>query len=414
MNATRAARHGWQRRGLSILLGRGGDTALRLAIFPATALVLTGSDFSRYALLTAALATGQALLALGAPRIAIYFHRHGERGSLAAWLLILAGTPCAVAALAFVLWPGLREFWFGSIPPALFWVGVAPLPFLLIADSFSATLLASGQERLYVLSLWGRTLSAGAVVATSLLSSDRLAWILWGRLAISAAAVAGLAIITRARLRWNAVSGLAGPALRFGAPLALAGGLAALHRRADVFLLSGLGHAAEIGDYAIAYAIAESLWIVTDSLEAALFVDLTEHPPAQARSIAAAALTRFAQITAVTCAGALVAGEVVLFVLFRSRYPAAPVLLPPLVLGVAAWGAARPASSFLYRAGRGGTMVRCQLAALTTNIALCMSLIPRFGALGAAAASLASYCLLGVTMIVAFRRSRPSTWEAAT
>ncbi len=406
MSASRAAPSGWQRRGLKILLGRGGDAALRLAIFPATALVLAAPDFSRYALLTAALATGQTLFALGGPRVAVFFHRQHERGSLFAALLVLAAVPCGAAALALVLWPGLREFWFGSVPAALFWVGVAPLPFLLFADSLSATLLASGRERLYAFFLWGRTLSAGAVLATSLLSADRLAWVLRGRLAISAAAVVGLMAATGARLRWSDASALAAPALRFGAPVALAGALAALHRRADVFLLSGLGRAPEIGAYAIAYAVAESLWILTDSLEAALFVDLTVQSPQEARAIAAAALTRFARLAALACALLLVVGEAVLLVFFGSKYPAAGRLLPPIVLGVAGWGAARPASSFLYRAGRGGAMVLCQLASLALNVGLCLALIPQLGALGAAGASLVSYSFLGATTILVFRRRR--------
>ncbi len=406
MSTARAAPSGWQRRGLKIVLGRGADTALRLAIFPATALVLAAPDFSRYALLTAALATGQTLFALGGPRVAVFFHRQHERGSLFAALLVLATVPCALGALALALWPGLREFWFGSIPAGLFWVGVAPLPFLLFADSLSATLLASGREKLYAFFLWGRTLSAGAVLATSLLSSDRLSWILWGRLAISGAAVAALMAATGARLRWGDASVLAGPALRFGAPVALAGALAALHRRADVFLLSGLGRAPEIGAYAIAYALAESLWILTDSLEAALFVELTARSPVEARAIAAAALTRFARLSALACGLLLVAGEAVLFVFFQSKYPAAGVLLPPVALGVAAWGAARPASSYLYRAGRGGPMVLCQLASVALNVSLCLALIPRLGALGAAGASLVSYSVLGATTILVFQRSR--------
>jgi len=413
MSAAGTAAPGWQRRGLSILLGRGGDAALRLAIFPATALVLAGADFSRYALLTAALATGQTLFALGAPRLAIFFHRQGERGSLYTGLLLLAAAPCAAAALAFGFWPGLRLFWFGSVPAALFWVGVAPLPFLLFADSLSATLLAAGRERLYALFLWGRTLATGAVLATSLLGPDRLGWILRGRLAISIAAIAALVAATGARPRWVGAGSLAGPALRFGAPVAVAGALAAIHRRADVFLLSGLGRAAEIGAYAIAYAIAESLWIVTDSLEAALFVELSARTPERAREVAAVALARFARFTALAAAAVLVGGEAALYLLFRARYPAAAGLLPPVVVAVAAWGAARPASSFLYRAGRGATMVGCQLASLAINLALCLALIPRLGAMGAAAASLVSYSVLSAATIVAFRRVPFRPGEAA-
>jgi O-antigen/teichoic acid export membrane protein len=400
---------GWWRRGLAILLARGGDTLLRVAIFPATALVLTGADFSRYALLTAALATGQTVFALGAPRAAMFFHRRGERGSLFGWLLLLAAAPCALAAGIFLAWPQLRIFWFGSVPPRLFWIGLSPLPFLLLADSLSATLLAAGRERLYSFFLWGRTLSSGLVLLTSLVSADRLEWVLGGRLAVNAAAAAGLALVAGARPRWSAVSGLAGPALRFGAPVALAGLLMAVHRRADVFLLSGLGRAEEIGAYALAYALAESLWILTDSLEAGLFVEISGRSAPEARAIAAAALRRFRLLALGALAAILLGGEAVLLLFFRGRYPSAPVLLPAVALGTAAWGSARPAASFLYAGGRARTLAACHVGALAANLALCAAAIPHWGALGAAGASLVSYSLLTVLVLRAFRREDEST-----
>src|SRR6266849_5935992 len=76
----------WLGAGGSILLARGSDAALRFFLFLATARVLAPGDFSIYALLTAALATCQWTLSLGAPRVALYFHARGRRGALFAWL----------------------------------------------------------------------------------------------------------------------------------------------------------------------------------------------------------------------------------------------------------------------------------------------------------------------------------------
>jgi len=405
MAFARAAPSGWWRRGRAILAARGGDTLLRVAIFPATALVLSGADFSAYALLTAALATGQALFALGAPRAAVHFHRRGERGSLFGWLVLVAGAPCALAAGILVAWPGLRLTWFGTIPEPLFWAGLAPLPFLLLADSLSATLLAAGRERLYSFFLWGRTLAAGLVLLTSLASPDRLEWVLWGRLVVNVAAAAGLAVATGARPRWSEVPGMAGPAVRFGAPVALGSLLMAIHRRADVFLLSALGRAGEIGAYALAYAIAESVWILTDSLEAGLFVEISGRPEAEARSISAGAVVRFRLLAAGAAAAILAAGEAVLVLVFRARYPLAPELLPPVLVGAAAWGSARPAASFLYASGRTRAVALSHVVGLAANLALCAAVIPRWGALGAAAASLASYGLLAVLVFRAFGKT---------
>ncbi len=408
MSSPEAARSGWWNRGLAILAARGGDTLLRLAIFPATALVLAGEDFSRYALLTAALATGQTLFALGAPRVAVLFHRRGERGSLFAWLALSAVAPCALAAGVFAAWPSLRVFWFGSVPAGLFWLGLAPLPFILLADSLSATLLAAGREKAYSFFLWGRTLATGLVLLTSLAAPHRLGWVLGGRLLVNAVTAFGLVLATGARPRWSAVANLAGPAVRFGAPVAVGGLLMAVHRRADVFMLSGLGHAAEIGAYALAYALAESLWILTDSFETGLFVELAARPPAEARRMAQSALSGFLRTSLGAGVAILAGGEAVLLLVFRTRYPAAPRLLPLVLGGVAAWGAMRPAASFLYASGRARAVAVAHLFGVLANLGFCAVLIPRGGALGAAAASLVSYSLLAVTVNGIFRRTAPA------
>jgi O-antigen/teichoic acid export membrane protein len=410
MSRARTESRPWWRRGLAVVAGRGGDTLLRLAIFPATALVLPRADFSVYALLTATLATGQALFALGGPRAAVFFHRRGERGPLFAWLLLLAFVPGAAAASVLLAWPALRAFWFGAVPASLFWVGVAPLPFLLLADSLSAILLASHRERAYAFFLWIRTAGAGLVVLTALTAGDRLAWILWGRLLVQALAVSGLIAAVGARPSWTRVGAFAGTAFRFGAPLAVASALGALHRRFDVFLLSAFGRTAEIGAYALAYAVAESLWILTDSLDAALFVDLSGLPGTEARAVAKRALGRFAALALGGGVAILAAGEAVLLLVFRTRYPAAPWLFPAVLAGVAVWGAARPAGSFLYASGRGAAMATLQGVALALNLALCAVLIPTRGASGAAWATLVSYSAIGVGARLVFARvAKPDT-----
>jgi O-antigen/teichoic acid export membrane protein len=411
MNGAPHESHSWWRRGLAVVAGRGGDTLLRLAIFPATALVLPRADFSVYALLTATLGTAQALFALGGPRAAVFFHRRGERGPLFAWLLVLAFVPGAAAAAILLAWPAVRAFWFGAVPAPLFWVGVAPLPFLLLADSLSAILLASHRERAYAFFLWSRTAGAGLVVLTALAAGDRLAWILWGRLLVQGFTVAGLFAVVGARPSWRRVGGFAGAAFRFGAPVAAASALGALHRRGDVFLLSAFGRTAEIGGYALAYAIAETLWILTDSLDAALFVELSGLPGAEARTVASRALGRFAALALGGGLAILAGGETILFVVFGARYPTAPLLLPVVLAGVALWGAARPAGSFLFASGRGSAMAVLQGLALVLNLALCALLIPTRGAAGAAWATLASYSAIGLGARIVFGRAarpRPS------
>ncbi len=110
---------GWARRGGTILLGRGGDALLRFGIFLATARVLVPEEFSRYALLTAALATCQVVLGFGAPRTAMFLHARGSRRLLLGWLVLLAAAAALAATLGLTLLPSLRRLVFPEVPTRL-------------------------------------------------------------------------------------------------------------------------------------------------------------------------------------------------------------------------------------------------------------------------------------------------------
>jgi O-antigen/teichoic acid export membrane protein len=366
--------------------------------------VLTAVEFSLYALLTAALSLGQTLASFGSPRTASYHHARGERGRLFAWLfLVAAGLSLLFVAAAASA--SIRERFFPEVPPGLLLLGLSPLPLLLISDSLAATLLAARRERAYAVHLIVRTAGVAAVLAVSLASTERLRVLLTGRLIVAAAVALLLALMARARPDWRAAASFAPEALRFAGPAAASSGLIALHRRADVLLLSAFGRTPEIGGYALAYALSESVWMISDSLEAALFPDLTRLPDPEARRVAAEALRKYALGAAAVFLVGLVAGVGILQTVFADRQPAAPRLFPLALAGAVAWGATRPAASYLYSRGRGATLVALHATGVAVNIALCVIAIPRLGALGAAAATAASYGLEAAILLLVFRNT---------
>lgn len=401
-----ASHPSWLGSGQSILVARVGDAALRFLLFLATARVLDAPDFSLYALLTAALATCQWTLSLGAPRVALYFHRRPSPGSLFGWLYLLATLAAAAVLLGVFGLPGLRRTVFSEVPTGWLLLGLAPLPFSLLADSLSATLLSSGRTRVYGVTLWMRSLGTGLVLLSSLASSQRLLWILTGRLAVQAGVAGTVALAARAKPCWTAVPSFVPEALRYGVPTALSDAVLALHRRADVFLLSAFGYATEIGGYALAYAISEAFWLVTDSLEAAFFVDIARQDEEAARRGVTHAFWLFFLLGLAGLVLGLVAGEGLLLVFFSSRYPGAATLLPWLLAAAVAWGVSRPFFSFLSSRGRPKTVLACHLSGLLINLALNILWIPRRGAAGAAAACLASYAAGSIAFFVAFRTGR--------
>jgi len=400
LGAAPAASRPWWRGGAAIVGARGGDALLRLVLFLATARVLSESDFSRYALLTAALGTAQTLLALGAPRTASYFDGSAPPRLLAGWLLSVSVAASAVPLVLLAALPALRLLLFPSITPGLLGLALAPLPFLMLADSLSSLLLARRRERTYGAMLWGRSAGAALVLATSLFASGggRLVWLLAGRIGVSVLAVAGLAASLGVRARFRGIGSFGRTAVRFAAPVAASGALVSLHRRADVFLLSTLGRASEIGAYAVAYTFAEAFWIVTDSLEAALFVDLARVEPREALARTRRAALLFGAIAAVGVVG-LFGGILLIRAGYGGAYARAQALFPWVLAGALLWGASRPFSSFLYSRRRGGTVLALHAAGLLLNVALCLRWIPSQGALGAAHATLASYSLVAAALV---------------
>ena len=396
----------WFRQGSALAVARGGDALLRFGLFLATARVLDPHAYSLYALLTAALATSQWSAALGAPRVALYFSARGVRGALFGWLFGLAG---AASLLVFGLTAGLpplRRVFFPEVPLTLLLLGLAPLPFSLLSDSLSSTLVAAGRHRAYASTLWLRNAATALVLATSLAAPNRLLWILSGRLVVAAAVTAAVAVLARARPDWTAARAFAPEALRYAGPTAVSDAAVSLHRRADVFLLSAFGRMSEIGPYALAYAFAEAFWVLTDSLEWALFVDSARRDAAAARASVRRALPLYAAVGAGGLVLGYAAGRLALSLFFESRYPGAVGLLPWLLAATVAWGMARPFTSFFLSQGRVATAASCQIAGLFSNVVFCAAWIPNYGAAGAAVACLASYAAETLLFAIVFLRSR--------
>ena len=395
----------WWVPGGALFLARASDALLRFGLFFATARLLDPPSFSLYALITAALATCQWLLALGTPRVALYFHARGERGALYAWLYILAAAVGGVVLLAVALLPPLRGLFFRGIPDRLVLIGLMPLPFLLLAESLASSLVAARRTRAYGASLWLRNLGSALVLATALTASDRLGWVLWGRLAVSAVVAVVLVFAVRAVPDWRAVADFAPAAIRYGGPTALSSAAVALHRRGDVLLLSAFGRTPEIGAYSLAQAFAETFWVITDSLENALFVDVTRREGVRAREAATRAFRLYAWLGIAGLLSGIAAGEILLRIFF-GHYPEARSILPWLLTATVLWGIARPFYSYLTSQGLVRTALLCNGVGVGVNLLFCALWIPRQGALGAAHACLVSYSVQSVLFWTMFRRTR--------
>ena len=166
-----------------------------------------------------------------------------------------------------------------------------------------------------------------------------------------------------------------------------------LNLRLDVVLLAKLSDARAVGVYAVAVVFAELLWLVTDAI--ATGARERQWGPTEEDALqATAASARMSLLVALVLLPVLsVLAPVAIHLFFGSPFADATKVLWALLPAAVAMAWWRALSGGLVRFGRPTRVNGVAFAALATNVALNVWLIPRMGITGAAVASLASYTL---------------------
>ena len=170
--------------------------------------------------------------------------------------------------------------------------------------------------------------------------------------------------------------------------------------RADVYLLALLGtSAANLRLYSIAVGLAELLFFLPDSVVTVFFPHVAGGTRAEADG-QAGVVTRVTIAATGLAALPLAVAAIIAVNLILPAYvgslPALFVLLP----GVVMLSASKTLTAYLNGIGRGGLVSITALTSLAANVALNLVLIPSFGIVGAAAASLLSYSLGAVLQMI--------------
>ena len=192
--------------------------------------------------------------------------------------------------------------------------------------------------------------------------------------------------------------------LAYGLKGHLAGVLVSFNQRFDIFLLGALSTSREVGLYAVAVALAETIWHVPMSIHITLF----PRTAAIGRIEGARKLPRACRMTLLlTLSLALAVGALgypLVLVLFGR--PFLPAVIPLIVLlpGVVAVGLANVFESYFAGVDRRQYQSFSVAWAFALSLGLGVTLIPRYGALGAALASTGSYLLQMVLSISLYRR----------
>lgn len=210
---------------------------------------------------------------------------------------------------------------------------------------------------------------------------------------------------------------LARSVVAYGARAQFGNLLELINLRLDVLMLGALAGPATLGVYAVASKAAELMRLPANAANFVLYPRFARLEPAAAASEVRALLPRVAGLT-VLATPVLAAGAVVaLPALFGPSFQAAVVPACVLLLGLAFEGAAAVSTAYLCGVGRpGANSIGIGLGVLLT-VVLDLALIPRFGALGAAAASSAAYlattCLLTLLALRLSGRRHPATLRPA-
>lgn len=374
--------------------------ALGLSIVLVTAR-LGPREQGAFALFTA---VESALLMLGSGfgvSLARRVSHHGERpvGLVGAVLVLCCGLGLACSlALGGVAMLGDAELGFLGI---LAW----SVPIMFITPSLSGLWLGSAR----MMSLARINLAAplltlvGMGLALVVNPAIGLQAVLWSWAATRV--LVGLATLAAAwrqgwigRPRFDALSS----EMRFVMVIGLTNVIGLLNYKADLFLVEHFLGRASTGLYSVAVMVAELLWMVSSSVTQAAYARIGTPDGVEAGRITLRVI-HASLLTLMVLAPLLwLAAMVLLPRILTAEYAAALPVLACLLPGVMAYGAASALSAyFTNHAGR--PLIPAALAgfSLVVNVVLSILFIPRFGMMGGAIATTASYfASIGVAVVV--------------
>lgn len=152
-----------------------------------------------------------------------------------------------------------------------------------------------------------------------------------------------------------------------------------LQNRVAVFVVAGLAGASQVGLFSVSLGLAELLFYLTGSLGTVLFSVRADDPERVFRPVR--------MISPVLAFAVLVfgaAGALLVPVVYGAEYSGAALPLVLLLPGVACLGIVQTLSPFLVQRGLQRTISRAQVVGLSVLVLLTVSLVPEFGAVGAA------------------------------
>jgi O-antigen/teichoic acid export membrane protein len=185
-----------------------------------------------------------------------------------------------------------------------------------------------------------------------------------------------------------------------------------LNFRTDQILMGFIATEAALGFYAVAVNVSEVLLYLPSSAATALLPLIARTEPARRGE---ETLRAFRSVIFVTAAGVAVAallGPVLLPVVFGDAFDESIIPFLWLLPGTFGFAASALFSNALVGSSSPGLSSLGPMVSLLVGFALDLTLIPPFGATGAAAAASVAFLVGGTAALLTYRRISPFPWRA--
>jgi O-antigen/teichoic acid export membrane protein len=309
--------------------------------------------------------------------------------------------------LFLTLAPEINSRFLDDAPIHVVWLAFAVVPFDVASNTFTSIARGMGRwalQNTYRMSIMVMTLagvSGVLILAGAGLTAALSVFVLTHAIA-TAVFLARLVRITGVEFRLNLDEIRDG--LRFGLKSYVQTMAGKMHERVDILLLAALlSDPAQVALYAIAVSFVQRLKVIPEALSNVLLPKLASESDQDAASFTSkVSRNSFAWVVVMAIALGIVA-PVMIPLLFGAQYrastPAFLILLPGMVF----YTIYRLIARYFVATDRQQANIASEVTSLIANVGLNLWLIPRFGIVGAALASLCSYSLSAIFILVAFR-----------
>lgn len=200
-------------------------------------------------------------------------------------------------------------------------------------------------------------------------------------------------------------------ALTYGAQAHLSNTMAFLNYKLDVFLVSGYLGPTAVGLYSVGTALTEKLWMVSQSASTVLFprvaAESEEERQKEFTPLVARTVLWIAAISGIIL---VFLSRWIVLLLYSKAYLPAVGALQALLVGVVALSVGRVLANDIAGRGFPALNVYTGVTAVIVNVALNILWIPRYGIVGAAWASTASYTISSLGSLFFYCRLSNNSW----